>query len=91
MRINGFDFYAFLQSCNIDIDNQRMLWYTNARRLKLKCLQLYKSKKSCYNQEELILSSSGESVISYADYAIAMIDEVVNGDHIGRRISVVKE
>ena len=41
--------------------------------------------------EELILSSSGESVISYADYAIAMIDEVVNGDHIKQRISVVKE
>ena len=41
--------------------------------------------------EELILSSSGESVISYADYAIAMIDEVVNGDHIKQRIGVVKE
>ena len=41
--------------------------------------------------EELTLSSSGESVISYADYAIAMIDEVVNGDHIKQRIGVVKE
>ena len=41
--------------------------------------------------EELILSSSGESVISYADYAIAMIDEVVNGGHIKQRIGVVKE
>ena len=41
--------------------------------------------------EELILSSSGESVISYADYAIAMIDEVVNGCHIKQRIGVVKE
>ena len=41
--------------------------------------------------EELTLSSSGESVISYADYAIAMIDEVVNGNHIKQRIGVVKE
>ena len=41
--------------------------------------------------EELTLSSSGESVISYADYAIAMIDEVVNGGHIKQRIGVVKE
>ncbi|MBO6231499.1 MAG: NAD(P)-dependent oxidoreductase [Ruminiclostridium sp.] len=41
--------------------------------------------------EELILSSSGESVISYADYAIAMIDEVINGGHIKQRIGVVKE
>lgn len=41
--------------------------------------------------EELILSSEGESVISYADYAIAMIDEVVNGGHIKQRIGVVKE
>ena len=41
--------------------------------------------------EELILNSRGESVISYADYAIAMVDEAVSGDHIQKRISVVRE
>ncbi|MCD8371925.1 MAG: NAD(P)H-binding protein [Clostridia bacterium] len=41
--------------------------------------------------EELTLNSKGESVISYADYAIAIIDEAVDGDHIHERISVVKE
>lgn len=41
--------------------------------------------------EELTLNSKGESVISYADYAIAMIDEAVKGDHIQQRISVVAE
>ena len=41
--------------------------------------------------EELTLNSKGESIISYADYAIAMIDEAVNGNHIQQRISVVKE
>lgn len=41
--------------------------------------------------EELILNAKGESVISYADYAIAMIDEAVNGNHIQQRISVVAE
>lgn len=41
--------------------------------------------------EELTLNSKGESVISYADYAIAMIDEVVNGNNIQKRISVVAE
>lgn len=41
--------------------------------------------------EELTLNSKGESVISYADYAIAMIDEAVNGSHIQERISVVSE
>ena len=41
--------------------------------------------------EELTLNSKGESVISYADYAIAMVDEAVNGDHIQQRISVVAE
>lgn len=41
--------------------------------------------------EELTLNSKGESVISYADYAIAMVDEVVNGNSIGKRISVVSE
>ena len=41
--------------------------------------------------EELILNSKGESVISYADYAVAMVDEVVNGNNIQKRISVVSE
>lgn len=41
--------------------------------------------------EELTLNSKGESVISYADYAIAMVDEAVNGNHIQKRISVVRE
>lgn len=41
--------------------------------------------------EELTLNSKGESVISYADYAIAVIDEAVNGNHIQKRISVVSE
>ena len=39
--------------------------------------------------EELLLNAKGESVISYADYAIAMVDEAVNGNHIRQRISVV--
>lgn len=41
--------------------------------------------------EELTLNSKGESVISYADYAIAMIDEATKGNHIQQRISVVAE
>lgn len=41
--------------------------------------------------EELTLNANGESVISYADYAIAMVDEAVKGNHIKQRISVVKE
>lgn len=41
--------------------------------------------------EELTLNSKGESVVSYADYAIAMVDEIVNGNNIQKRISVVGE
>ena len=41
--------------------------------------------------EELTLNSKGESIISYADYAIVMVDEAVNGNHIQKRISVVRE
>lgn len=41
--------------------------------------------------EELTLNSKGESVISYADYAIAMIDEAESGKHIQQRFSVVGE
>lgn len=40
--------------------------------------------------EELTLNSKGESIISYADYAIAMVDEITQGDHIQQRISVVR-
>ncbi|ACV23610.1 Putative NADH-flavin reductase [Slackia heliotrinireducens] len=41
--------------------------------------------------EELTLNEAGESVISYADYAIAMVDEIESGDHIRQRISVVRK
>lgn len=41
--------------------------------------------------EELTLNSKCESIISYADYAIAMIDEIEKGNHIQQRISVVRE
>ncbi|MBR6711599.1 MAG: NAD(P)H-binding protein [Selenomonadaceae bacterium] len=40
--------------------------------------------------EEFTLNAAGESVISYADYALAMVDEVASGNHIKQRISVVK-
>lgn len=38
--------------------------------------------------EVLTLNSSGKSYISYADYAIAVVDEAVDGNHIQNRISV---
>ena len=41
--------------------------------------------------EELILNEKGESIISYADYAIAMVDEITKGNHIQQRISVVRK
>lgn len=41
--------------------------------------------------EELTLNSRGESIISYADYAIAMVDEITKGNHIQQRISVVRK
>lgn len=40
--------------------------------------------------EELTLNERGESVISYADFAIAMVDEVESGNHVRQRISVVR-
>jgi putative NADH-flavin reductase len=39
--------------------------------------------------DELLVNSRNESTISYADYAIAMIDEAENGKHVGRRFTVV--
>lgn len=40
--------------------------------------------------EELTLNEKGESIISYADYAVAMVDEITKGNHIQERISVVR-
>lgn len=41
--------------------------------------------------EELTLNDKGESIISYADYAVAMADEITKGNHICERISVVRK
>ncbi|GIN97464.1 hypothetical protein J6TS1_33340 [Siminovitchia terrae] len=42
-------------------------------------------------REILTLNSKGESYISYADYAIAVLDEVESAEHINQRFSVVGE
>lgn len=41
--------------------------------------------------EELTLSEDGVSEVSYADYAIAMVDEIEAGEHVCERISVVRK
>ncbi|WP_392566299.1 NAD(P)-dependent oxidoreductase [Utexia brackfieldae] len=41
--------------------------------------------------DELLTNHKGESQISYADYAIAMIDEAENAQHIRQRFTVVAE
>lgn len=50
-----------------------------------------RSGKYILGGEELTLNSRNESIISYADYAIAMVDEIEKGNHIQQRISVVRE
>ena len=50
-----------------------------------------KSGEYILGGEELTLNEKGESIISYADYAIAMVDEIVKGGHIQERISVVRK
>lgn len=42
-----------------------------------------------FGGEEFITNKAGDSVISYADYAAALIEEVVKGAHICERISVI--
>ena len=41
--------------------------------------------------EEFTPNEKGESVVSYADYAIALVDEIESGEHIRERISVVSK
>ena len=41
--------------------------------------------------EKLTLNERGESIISYADFAVAMLDEIESGNHVCQRISVVRK
>ncbi|CRK82124.1 NAD(P)-dependent oxidoreductase [Neobacillus massiliamazoniensis] len=42
-------------------------------------------------KDNLMLNAKGESYISYADYAIAVIDEIENPQHVNERFTVVAE
>lgn len=41
--------------------------------------------------EKLALNSKGESTVSYADYAIAIVDLIESGEHVRERVSVVSK
>ena len=47
--------------------------------------------KYILNGEELTPNSKGESIISYADYAVAMVDIALENKYIQQRVSVVRE
>lgn len=42
-------------------------------------------------QDNLIVNAKGDSYISYADYAIAVLDEIENSQHHNERFTVVSE
>ncbi|WP_166246259.1 NAD(P)-dependent oxidoreductase [Paenibacillus turpanensis] len=42
-------------------------------------------------EDQLLFNSKGQSYISYADYAIAVLDEIENPQHINARFTVVAE
>ncbi|OKP95500.1 NAD(P)-dependent oxidoreductase [Paenibacillus sp. P46E] len=42
-------------------------------------------------KDHLLSNSKGESYVSYADYAIAIVDELEQPQHIGERFTVVSE
>ncbi|RJE87554.1 NAD(P)-dependent oxidoreductase [Paenibacillus sp. 1011MAR3C5] len=42
-------------------------------------------------QDHLLINSKGDSYISYADYAIAVVDEIENPKHLNERYTVVGE
>lgn len=50
-----------------------------------------KTGKWIWAGEELTLNAKGESIISYADYAAALVEEITKGNHIQQRISLVRE
>ncbi|RHW33394.1 NAD(P)-dependent oxidoreductase [Lysinibacillus yapensis] len=42
-------------------------------------------------EDHLLVNSKGESYISYADYAIALVDEIENAKHLNKRFTVAGE
>ncbi|HWK24674.1 MAG TPA: NAD(P)-dependent oxidoreductase [Ureibacillus sp.] len=42
-------------------------------------------------KDHLLVNSKGESYISYADYAVAVLDEIENAKHLNQRFTVVGE
>lgn len=42
-------------------------------------------------KDHLILNAKGDSYVSYADYAIAVVDEIENPKHVNERFTVVSE
>ncbi|MFC4559325.1 NAD(P)-dependent oxidoreductase [Virgibacillus kekensis] len=42
-------------------------------------------------KDHLLVNSKGDSYISYADYAIAVVDEIENPQHVNERFTVVGE
>lgn len=42
-------------------------------------------------KDHLLVNSKGESYVSYADYAIAIVDEIEKPEHVGERFTVVSE
>ena len=49
-----------------------------------------KTGKWLWAGEELTLNTKSESIISYADYAAALVEEIAKGGDIQKRISVVR-
>ena len=49
-----------------------------------------KTGKWLWAGEELTLNTKSESIISYADYAAALVEEIAKGSNIQKRISVVR-
>lgn len=42
-------------------------------------------------EDNFMFNNAGESYVSYADYAIALVDEIENPQHINKRFTVVSE
>ena len=49
-----------------------------------------KTGKWLWAGEELTLNTKSESIISYADYAAALVEEIAKGGNIQKRISIVR-
>lgn len=89
---NAFKAIALNQSQNLaDLEQSEGIQWTFLSPAAFFDAEGKRTGKYQIGEDAFLVNRKGKSYISYADYAIAMVDEIENGWHINKRFTVVAE